>query len=82
MDWIAGLPTTEAKSDMIQNQVDLLSSKVHAIPSLVTAMAAESAKIIFNMCLRSGNGFPDVLVVDHDPKFTSTVLLAFVKSMG
>ncbi len=82
MDWIAGLPTTEAESDMIQNQVDLLLSKVHAIPSLVTATAAEAAKIIGDMCLLSGNGFPDVLVVDHDPEFTSTVLLAFVKSMG
>ena len=34
------------------------------------------------MCLRSGDGFPDVLVVDHDPKFTSEVFRAFVKSMG
>ena len=30
----------------------------------------------------SGAGFPDVLVVDHDAKFTSEVFLAFVKSMG
>ncbi len=36
------------------------------------------------MCLRSGDGFPDVLVLDHwhNPKFTSEVFLAFVKSMG
>ena len=34
------------------------------------------------MCLRSGDGFPDVLVVDHDPKFTSKVFQSFVKSMG
>ena len=34
------------------------------------------------MCLRSGAGFPDVLVVDHDAKFTSAVFRAFVKSMG
>jgi hypothetical protein len=34
------------------------------------------------MCLRSGDGFPDVLVVDHDPKFTSDVFRAFVKGMG
>jgi hypothetical protein len=34
------------------------------------------------MCLRSSYGFPDVLVVDHDPKFTSDVFLAFVRSMG
>ena len=34
------------------------------------------------MCLRSGDGFPDVLVVDHDAEFTSEVFLAFVKCMG
>ena len=33
------------------------------------------------MCLRSGAGFPDALVVDHDAKFTSEVFRAFVKSM-
>ena len=34
------------------------------------------------MCLRSGDGFLDVLVVDHDAKFTSEVFRVFVKSMG
>ena len=34
------------------------------------------------LCLRSGSGFPDALIVDHDPKFTSEVFRAFVKSMG
>jgi hypothetical protein len=35
------------------------------------------------MCLRSCGGFPDVLVVvDHDPKFTSDVFRAFAKGMG
>ena len=33
------------------------------------------------MCLRSGDGFQEVLVVDHDPKFTSDVFLAFVQGM-
>ncbi len=34
------------------------------------------------MCLRSGDGFQDVLVVDHNPKFTSDVFRAFAKGMG
>ncbi len=34
------------------------------------------------MRLRSGDCFPDVLVVDHDPRFTSHVFRAFVRSMG
>ncbi len=37
---------------------------------------------IRDMCLRSGDGFPDVLLVDHDPKFTSNVFRAFAKGMG
>ena len=82
VDWIAGLPTTAAGFDMIQNHVDLLSGKVHAVPTRSTATAAEAAAIIRDMCLRSGDGFPDVLVVDHDSKFTSEVFRAFVKGWG
>jgi len=37
VDWIAGLPTTAAGFDMIQNHVDLLSGKVHAVPTRPTA---------------------------------------------
>ena len=75
---------TAAGFDMIQNHVDLLSGKVHAVPSLATATAVDAAEIIMisDMCLRSGGWFPDVLVVDHDAKFTREVFPAFVKSMG
>jgi hypothetical protein len=82
VDWIAGLPRTEGGFNMIQNHVHLLSGKVHAVPTRATATAADAAEIIRDMCLRSGDGFPDVLVVNHDPKFTSQVFQAFVKSMG
>jgi len=82
VDWIAGLPATAAGFDMIQNHVDLLSGKVHAVPTRSTATAADAAAIIRDMCLRSGDGFPDVLVVDHDSKFTSEVFRAFVKGWG
>jgi hypothetical protein len=82
VDWIAGLPTTAAGFDMIQNHVDLLSGKVHAVPTRATATAADAAAIIRDLCLRSGDGFPDVLVVDHDSKFTSEVFRAFVKGWG
>ena len=82
VDWIAGLPTTAAGFDMIQNHVDLLSGKVHAVPTRSTATATDAAAIIRDMCLRSGDGFPDVLVVDHDSKFTSEVFRAFVKGWG
>ena len=52
------------------------------MPTRATATAEDAAEIIRDMCLRSGAGFPDVLVVDHDPKFTSEVFRAFVKGMG
>jgi hypothetical protein len=81
-DWITGLPTTAAEFDMIQNHMDLLSGKVHAVPTRATATAADAAAIIRDMCLRSGDGFPDVLVVDHDSTFTSEVFRAFAKGMG
>ena len=80
VDWIAGLPTTAAGLDIIQNYVDLLSGKLHAVPTHSTATATDAAVIIRDMCLRSGTGFPDALVMDHDAKFTSEVFRAFVKS--
>ena len=76
VDRIAGLPTTAAGFDMIQNHVDLLSGKVHAVPTRSTATAADAAAIIRDLCLRSGDGFPDVLVVVHYSKFTSEVFQA------
>ena len=75
-------PPASAGFDMVQNHVDLLSGKVHAVRTRSTAMATDAAMIVRDMCLRSGAGFPDALVVDHDAKFTSKVFRAFVKSMG
>ena len=44
VDWIAGLPTTQGRFDMIQNHVDLLSGKVHAVPLRLSATATDAAK--------------------------------------
>jgi hypothetical protein len=46
VDWIAGLPTTAAGFDMIRNHVDLLSGKVHAVPTRSTETTADTAAII------------------------------------
>jgi hypothetical protein len=59
-DWITGLPAMEGGFDMMQ------SGKAHALPTRATATAVDAAEIIRDMCLRSGDGFPDVLAVDHD----------------
>ena len=84
VDWIAGLPTTAAGFDMIQNHVDLLPGKVHAVPTPRRRRRRTPLRSFATMCrpVRSGTGFPDVLVVDHDAKLTSEVFRALVKSMG
>ena len=66
VDFIAGLQTTTAEFDMIQNHVDLLPGKVHAVPTRSTATVKDVAAtaIICDMCLWSGAGVPHVLVVD------------------
>ena len=63
--WITGPPTTAGEFDMLQNHVDLLSGKVHAVTTRATAAAADAAEIIRDTCLSSEDGFLDVLVVDH-----------------
>ena len=56
--------------------------KVHAVPTSATATAKDAADILVDMCMRSGDGLPDVIVVDRCAKFTSALFRAFVKSMG
>ncbi len=38
--------------------------------------------VILDMALRSEDGIPDVLVVDYDSKFTSTLFKVFTKRIG
>ena len=82
VDWLMGLPTTAAGFDQVQVHVDFLSGKVHAVPTKSTDTAADAAQIILEMALRSGDGIPDVLVVDHDPKFTSGLFREFTRRIG
>jgi hypothetical protein len=68
VDWLISLPLTAQGFDQVH--VDYLSHKVHAVPTRSTDTAADAAQIILNMALQSGDNVPEVLVVDHDPKFT------------
>ncbi len=77
-----GLPTTASGFDQVQVHVDHPSRKVHAVPTRATDTEADAARIILEMALRSGDGVPDVLVVDHDPKFTSKLFKEFTRSIG
>ena len=82
VDWLVGLPMTASGFDQVQVHVDHLSGKVHAVPTRATDTAADAAQIILEMALRSGDGVPDVLVVDHDPKFTSKLFQEFTRRIG
>ena len=82
VDWLMGLPLTATGFDQVQVHVDYLSGKVHAVPVRSTDTAADAARLILDMALRSGDGIPDVLVVDHDPKFTSTLFREFTRRIG
>ncbi len=72
-----GLPPTVTGFDQVQVHVDYLSGKVHAVPTRSMTTSAEAVQIILKTALRSGDGIPDVLVMDHDPKFTSTLFREF-----
>jgi hypothetical protein len=84
VDWLVGLPMTASGCDQVQVHVDHLSGKVHAVPTRATDTAADAAQIILEMALRLGDGVPDVrvLVVDHDPKFTSKLFQEFTRRIG
>ena len=82
VDWLVGLPMTASGFDQVQVHVDHLSGKVHAVPTRSTDTAADAARIVLEMALRSGDGVPDVLVVDHDPKFTSNLFREFTRRIG
>ena len=51
-------------------------------PTRATNTAADAARIVLELGLRSGDGIPDVLVVDHDPKFTSALFKEFTRCIG
>ncbi len=75
MDWLMGLPLTAQGFDQVEVHVDYLSDTVDAL--LVDGLRgglSDAAKHILDMALRSGDGIPDVLFVDHDPKFTSNLI--------
>ncbi len=63
VDWLVGFPMTASGFDQVQVHVDHLSGsgKVHAVPTRSTDTAADAARIILEMALRSGDGVPDVL---------------------
>ena len=62
--------------------VNLLSGKVHATQSKLTGNVATAAQTLLDHSLWLGNCVPNVLVVDHNPKFTSQLFSEFTKAIG
>ncbi len=73
MNCFMELPLTAQGFYQVQVHVDYSSGKVYVVPFRSTDIAADAAKHIIDIDLRSGDGKPVVLVVDHDPKLTSTL---------
>ena len=70
MDFIVGLPCTEAGYDSVLVVIDRLSKMVHLIPTTSTVTAAEVAKLFVQNVVRL-HGVPKSIVSDRDKNFTS-----------
>jgi hypothetical protein len=70
MDFIVGLPCTEAGHDAIMVVIDRLSKLTHLIPTVTDATAPDVAELFVNHVVKL-HGMPDQVVSDRDPKFTS-----------
>ena len=82
IDFIGPLQASAEGFNLLQVHIDHLSGKVVSLPTRDTATAAEAAKIFLDVCLRNGSGVPDVVVLDHDPKFRGAFFTAFAKGLG
>ena len=69
---------TAAGIDQVQVHAWHFSSKVHAVPTRSTDTAADAARVMLEMAPRSADGVPDLLVVDHCPKFASALFKDFM----
>ena len=84
VDWLLGLPImmTAPGFDQVQAHVDRLPGRVRAVPTRATDAAADAARIVLGLALRSGGGILDMLVVDRDPKFAGALFKGFARRIG
>ncbi|CDJ56293.1 Retrotransposon nucleocapsid protein, related [Eimeria maxima] len=72
LDFITDLPHTHAGHDAILVLVDSLSKMAHFIPTRKTSSAADTVALLADRVIRY-HGFPETLVSDRDPRFTSEI---------
>ena len=81
MDFITDLPKTQDGKDGILSVVDYLSKMAHFIPLSMKASAADVVELFADRVVRY-HGFPQRIVTDRDPRFTSAMWEAFCAKFG
>ncbi|CAI7884268.1 unnamed protein product [Closterium sp. NIES-53] len=81
LDFITGLPPTNAGHDAILLAIDKFSKMGHFIPTHTTARTEETAQLFLKHII-SQHGIPTTLISDRDPKFTSKFWKELMSLMG
>ncbi|CAI7788692.1 unnamed protein product [Closterium sp. NIES-53] len=81
LDFITGLPPTNAGHDAILVVIEKFSKMGHFIPTHTTARTEETAQLFLKHII-SQHGIPTTLISDRDPKFTSKFWKELMSLMG
>ncbi|CAI7853965.1 unnamed protein product [Closterium sp. NIES-53] len=81
LDFITGLPPTNAGHDAILVVIDKFSKMGHFTPIHTTARTKETAQLFLKHII-SQHGIPTTLISDRDPKFTSKFRKELMSLMG
>ncbi|CAI7887829.1 unnamed protein product [Closterium sp. NIES-53] len=81
LDFITGLPPTNAGHDAILVVIDKFSKMGNFIPTHTTARTEETAQLFLKHII-SQHGIPTTLISDRDPKFTSKFWKELMSLMG
>ena len=81
MDYIMGLPKSEAGNDGILTIVDRATKMVHLAPVKQTITAADTARLYWNTVGKL-HGIPRSIVSDRDPRFVSKFWRELWKILG
>jgi hypothetical protein len=81
MDFVVGLPRTQAGYDSIWVVVDRLTKSAHFLPVKTTYTSAKLAEEFISEIVRL-HGVPVSIISDRDPKFTSRLWKVFHEALG
>jgi hypothetical protein len=81
MDFLVGLPRTQARYDAIWVIVDRLTKAAHFIPIKVKNSLDKLTELYLQEIVRL-HGVPESIVSDKDPRFTSRFWMSLQKAMG